>query len=152
LVKKIYWFLFVYDLNDSSATGYAHGNGLFKKKLIRDVACLVLFSYSLLIFNAFIPIAADVVAHTFWEKEHLLTVHQVNGKFHVHIQIVNAAKQAGTDKSSGNLKFGSEDYSHVLFTADNSFSHTHFINQPYATYTSTYPVSYPDMDYPPPRV
>jgi hypothetical protein len=151
LFKKIYWFLFVYDINNSLGGRQVDSSWSFKKKLMRDAACLVLFSYGLLIFNAFIPIAADAVAHTFWEKEHLLTVHKVNGKYHVHVQIVNNAKQSGSDKSSGNLKFGSEDYSHLLFTGHYSFAHSLVTKQSHFTYQSDFPVSHPDKDYPPPR-
>lgn len=70
------------------------------QKLLRDVVCLVLLSYCLLIFNSLIPLTVDLLAHTFWKKDHLERVHKVKGQSHIDDDLVKISKQAEKDESS----------------------------------------------------
>ncbi len=124
----------------------------FKKKVMGDLAWLVIFCYTLLIFNPILPIATDIVAHTFWEKEHIMTVHQENGKFHVHWDLVRNAKQSEKDKNAAGAKSGSED--HLFEPVCFSFE---IINElpivlSYPRYTTHCPEVQADSHYRPPRV
>jgi hypothetical protein len=150
VLKKIYWFLFVYDLNEHlEVQPYNHGDS-FKKKLTRDVSVLVLSCYTLLIFGSLAPVFADVLAHTFWEKEHLMTVHKSQGKYHVHFQMVNAEKQSAKDKSSGNGN--SESVTHLIYSVNYNFSNSYFTLYKYSSHIFSCPMSYPEVNYQPPRV
>lgn len=152
LVKKLYWFLFVHDLNDSPVKSTVGAGRSLKNKLINDVALVVLLSYALVVFNPFIVLLSDVIAHTFWEKEHLMTEHQAHGKNHVEFEITKAEKQTEKDKSKSNTKSGAEDFYHILvFNTITNFSAFQLIKQSFAPLKFHYPVSYPDVDYPPPR-
>ena len=151
LLKKIYWFLFIYDLNDRSAIAPIAGDNSIKKKLMRDVSYLVLFSYILLIFNSAVPIFSDIVAHTFWEKQHLLTVHKENGKYHVHFQVLNMEKQAAKDKSSGSSKSNSDDQTHIVPFSAHAFMSRHFTIQSYCVYQYNYSFTFQPTLYQPPR-
>jgi len=150
LIKKLYLFLFVYDLNGPSAAVPAIDAEPWKVKLRKDIALLVLASYTLLIFNPVMPILADIVAHTFWEKEHLITVHKIYGANHVHAEIERAAHQPDKEKSTGNSKSNQEEYLHFVYKVLFNFSAGHFIKRSYPPFKFSYPVSYPDVDYPPP--
>lgn len=121
-----------------------------KNKLINDIALLVLLSYSLFVFNPFIVFMTDVVAHTFWEKEHLMTEHKANGKNHVELEITKADKQGEKDISKSNSK--SEDFYHILiFNAVIDLSVYCMISQSFPLFKFHYPIAYPDIEYPPPR-
>lgn len=151
MLKKLYWFLFVYDLNSPPEGTPYKENRSFKQKLMHDITVIMIFSYSLLIFNPLIPIFTDLLAHTFWEKQHLMTVHKFHGKFHVHFELVNAEKQSAKDKSSGNTKIGSEDFTHLIYTIAYNFSNIYFIKITYLPYRPACPIFYADNDYRPPR-
>lgn len=149
MIKKLYWFLFVYDLNESLVKPTNDTGQPLKKKLIKDLSYVVLFSYAFFIFSPLIPLISDIVAHTFWEKEHLLKEHQVYGKNHVGLEISKSEK----DKSTNSVKLGIEDYSHIPtvhvvlhYPVDRA------LNQAYSLFNCSYPASYPDIDYPPPRM
>lgn len=152
MLKKIYWFLFVHDLNHSPVKLADETGRSFKNKLTNDLSLLVLLSYSLFVFNPFILLLADVAAHTFWEKEHLRTAHHFNGKNHVEFEIAKAEKQTEKDKSKNNSKSGSEDFFHIL-VFNTTIDHPDY-GPPAASFyvlRCRYPVTYPDIDYPPPR-
>lgn len=148
-MKKLYWFLFVYDLNDSLAESSGSESESFKVKLKRDITLLVLLSYVFFIFNTLTPYFADAIAHTFWEKEHLAAEHSLYGKNHVQLEISRTAKQA--EKSSTNVKSGSEDYFHVITAISFNFLAFHFVSYLYPSYRCYYPVSHTDPEYRPPR-
>ena len=152
MLKKIYWFLFVYDLNAQSQVEPNKPIDSFKKKLTRDLSVLVLSCYTLLIFNHLAPVLVDVIAHTFWEKEHLITVHQFHGKYHVHFELANAEKQSSKDKSSGNSSSNDESVTHLIYSVNYNFSNNYFILRKYSSHVFTWPVSYREVTYQPPRV
>ena len=152
LLKRLYIFLFVDDLLGSSASAAPANPEPLKKRLMRDLARLTLFAYVLLVFNPVMPIVADKIAHTFYERSHLLTVHQVNGKYHVHLAMANAENQADKTKSSRGGKQGAEEYFHLISVTSYNFAHHHIINRSYPMQNFYLPVSYPDIDYQPPKV
>src|ERR1700761_1538181 len=134
-MRKLYWFLFVYDLNGTPDTQAHYGQSSIKKKLMRDVTCLVLFAYTLLIFSPVMPVIADKMAHTFWEEYHLISVHHVFGGHHVDTEMAKAGKESSKEKPAGNFKFGAEDYQHVIAIITFNFSNNHYIRQSYPSYT-----------------
>lgn len=86
----------------------------WKIMLMRKVAWAILFAYSLMLLKPAVPVFADVVAHTFWEQQHMLTVHEVHGKFHVHYESIKVSGQGGQQKHNGNIKAETEDQLYVL--------------------------------------
>lgn len=123
-----------------------------RKVLMKDAASLLLIAYVLLILNPVIPIIVDAAAHTFWEKQHLLTVHNVNGKYHVHFELLKNDRQADS-KAPGNVKTDSEDYIHTIFSSSYNFvSKSYTIKQWYPNFNCIVrPQLFMDVDYPPPR-
>lgn len=57
------------------------------------VVWLLLIVYTLLLVKPAIPVLIDDLAHTFWKQQHMLTVHEVNGAFHMHNDMTGAEKQ-----------------------------------------------------------
>jgi hypothetical protein len=57
------------------------------------MAWLLLIAYALLLVKPALPVVADTFAHTFWKEKHMLTVHEVNGIFHMHNEMSRAEKQ-----------------------------------------------------------
>jgi hypothetical protein len=153
LLKKLYISLFVDDLIESSGNSIPVKAEPLKKKLMRDLARLTLFSYILLVFNPVMPVIADKMAHTFWEEYHLVTVHGVYGNFHVHMQLADNAKQADKDKSApGSSKSGSDEYFHIIPATLYNFLSVCSISKSYPPNKFYSPVSYQDVDYQPPKV
>ncbi len=81
-----------------------------KRLMMKRLTWLVLIAYSLLLVKPVVPIAMDVLAHTFWEQQHLLTVHEINGKFHLHNELVRSSHQSEKDKQSASSKVECEQY------------------------------------------
>jgi len=151
-LKKIYWFLFIDDLNGSTGRSYHEGEH-WKKKLMKDVAGLVLFSYMIFVFNPLMPIVADLMAHTFWEKQHLASEHKMHGKNHVYTELANAVKQSDKDKSTSNTKSDSDEFVHVVSKSGYNFSNNYVVRkQLYHSLNLHYPITYLDNDDRPPQV
>lgn len=151
MLRKIYWGLFVYDLHESVVYNANDVDRSFKRKLIHDVSFLLLFSYILLIFSPLVTISADLIAHTFWEKEHLMTVHRDEGKGHVNTELANSAKQADANKSSAKPKPSSETDVCLLPLLTKSLIYGSYIVQNYPSHKFYCTVRDPDKDFRPPR-
>ena len=46
------------------------------------------------------PYISDAVAHIFYYTQHMATVHYENGKYHVHKELVDDAKQSNPEKEA----------------------------------------------------
>jgi len=120
-----------------------------KAMLMNRLTWLVLFSYTLLLFKPVMPVFMDVLAHTFWEQQHLLTVHEVNGKFHVHNELVNS-HQSDKDKQA-NSKSEVNEYLPVTVSKLFVYRAHFYIKTMYNFYSCFYPFSSLDKDNPPPE-
>ncbi len=76
---------------------------------------LFLFTYTTVMFKPVMPYFTDAISHVLFFKDHMLTVHAHNGKFHVHAEVAEAAKEDPSSKSTDAIKknFLSDEY---LFT------------------------------------
>ena len=64
---------------------------LNKHKKIILYALLCVYSFALL--KPIMPLANDVIAHTFYKMQHIATVHYENGKYHLHDELAENADQ-----------------------------------------------------------
>ncbi|MBS1685814.1 MAG: hypothetical protein JSS76_13780 [Bacteroidetes bacterium] len=73
----------------SSLTTTARRRYLRREKAIMMVKAskFILFFYILSVFRPVVPLVSDAIAHTFYEQQHIMQVHEVNGKFHIHDEI-----------------------------------------------------------------
>ncbi|MEP6616106.1 MAG: hypothetical protein ABJA57_05980 [Ginsengibacter sp.] len=90
------------------------------------------------------------MAHLFWYSEHIATVHCVNGKYHVHYEVMDAARKTSSEKSNlPKMKSANE---HLAAIADDPLFASYLISQFYNSYSSPPVTSYTKSDFPPPRV
>jgi hypothetical protein len=128
-------------------------NRSLKEIVMRDMSYFVLFSYAFFIVAPVIPLVADLVAHTFWEKEHLSTAHHLYGRNHVGIEMQKAEKQTNKETTNNNQKAGLDDLVHrPEYIATFYLKPIAALKQTYSMFHFSLPVSYPDIDYPPPRL
>lgn len=57
---------------------------------------IILISYAALLFKPVLPFVNDFVGHVFFYAKHLATVHEENGRYHVHLE---AAKNSSEENS-----------------------------------------------------
>gem|GEM_PF-1673375 len=152
MIKKIYWFLFVYDLNTSlDATSRDNGRS-FQKVWQHDLSYIVLFAYLFFIFSPVIPLATDLLAHTFWKEKHLQTAHHQYGSNHVALEIIKTEKQTNKEKSANTQKSSSEDSLHTSgITVAFPIPHERHCSQSYGRFYCYFPLPYQDIESPPPR-
>lgn len=62
------------------------------------------------------PYVADVVAHVLFFKDHMLTVHAHNGKYHVHAEVAEAAKKNLTEKGINTTRKDTPGSDHIFTT------------------------------------
>lgn len=74
------------------------------KDIKKIVVYIFLYSYALALFKPIMPVVEDMIAHTFFKMEHLATVHFENGKYHVHMQLANEARQQSPAKGTASEK------------------------------------------------
>jgi hypothetical protein len=153
LIKKVYQFLFLRDLNESLGKASRDTGMPAKKRWMQDVSYLVLCSYIFYIFSPYLPLAADLLAHTFWQKEHLQTAHHAHGSNHVGLEIIKLEKRTGKENADNNQKSDLESFSHTAaIDIHLDYPAERIIKRVYAVFTSATPTPYPDIDYPPPRL
>ena len=100
---------------------------------------LVLCVYASIMIKPVMPTITDVFAHVLNYKEHIATVHQHNGKFHVHNDYIEAAKRDSKQDSPCNntlKKTGGSD-EHTLFPIMPVFS-LPLLTQQYQYHLSQY--------------
>ena len=123
-----------------------------KDVLMWQVSWVVLIAYTLLLFKPAVPVFADVIAHTFWEKQHLMTVHEVNGKFHVHYEVSKSSHQSDKGTQNNNDKVDAD--CHLCTVAKTLYLQPVYTLSAvsYASFLCFY--SYPSLgfDSPPPQV
>lgn len=153
MTKKLYQFLFLRDLNESLVKVSSDSETPVKKRLMQDLSYLLLFSYIFYIFSPYLPLTADLIAHTFWKKEHLQTAHHAHGSNHVGLEIIKLDKRTGKENADNNQKSDLESFSHTAaIDIHLDYPAERIIKRVYALFASATPTSYPDIDYPPPRL
>ncbi len=117
---------------------------------MRKLAWLLIFSYTLLLLNPVMPVLMDLMAHTFWEQQHMLTVHEVNGKFHVHQEVSKAAHHSHKE-STNSSKYEVLAYVSQPTTVSNNEPVAYFERTCYPSLAIYFPSSSSLSDYPPPK-
>lgn len=123
-----------------------------KAILMRKLVYILLIAYILVIVKPMLPLAIDTIAHTFWKNQHMLVVHEVNGKFHVHTELVNGARQSEKEKHTVSNKAEVQECVQVRY----SYLKHPAAAMPVATahrhcYLCYYARAHVHINYPPPR-
>jgi hypothetical protein len=61
---------------------------------------IVLLSYTVVMLKPAIPYVSDCIGHVFFYAKHMATVHQENGKYHVHFETAKDAAKETSDKTT----------------------------------------------------
>jgi len=93
---------------------------------------------------------SDVIAHTFYEQEHLMQVHEVNGQFHLHTELGKALDQHDQNRSA-QISYDTIEYIHTIPMAMIAPT-IRFVSTSYISLSDILPQADAPIDIPPPRV
>lgn len=113
------------------------------------MAYCLLIIYFLAAYKPFMPVAADLLAHTFWEANHLESVHHQHGSHHLQSEINQAEKQ--DDQNNLLIKFSEPVALHLSLEIIYTFKQN--VNQPSYLSPAIYNLYHINIDcnYPPPK-
>lgn len=119
---------------------------------MRKIGWVLIIAYTLVMMKPVLPVVADAMAHTFWKSQHMLVVHEVNGKFHVHTEMAQSAKQTEKEKHTNSYKIDLQDCLHVSIPFATAAAATYAATTiKHGTFLCQYPFAEKLMDYPPPQ-
>lgn len=116
-------------------------------------AYYLLLLYITVMCKPIIPLVQDIWAHTFYEQEHIATVHHQNGQNHVHYEVKKANEDKNGDKSSKAKSSDSDTSFHFNLVSKLVFN----TNKPTLVQTdfdqlNILPVVFTDINLPPPKL
>lgn len=79
--------------------------------MMSKLSRFILFFYFISLLRPAVPMVADFVAHTFYEQEHIMMVHEVQGQFHIHDEI--GKNLSHSDQEKGTMSYDTVEYCHV---------------------------------------
>ena len=112
---------------------------------------ILLITYAFSILKPTLPFVCDIVAHVLFFHHHISTVHKVNGKQHVHYEIISEAKKESKESGhSGITKVNPTDDHPFLPFHNKSISYDNVDEQfwPETIKVFSRPIS---NNYPPPK-
>lgn len=115
------------------------------------ITYLLLFTYSTIILKPIFPYTSDFIAHIFWYKDHMATVHSHNGKFHVHKEVIEASKKGNKEKESALLKKDLSTSDHLTIATIKISSFNISSQKFFRTKTSRLLDLFNKTNYPPPK-
>lgn len=116
------------------------------------ITYLLLFAYSTIILKPILPYTSDTIAHIFWYKDHMATVHSHNGKMHVHTEVTEAAKSSNPEKDSTILKKGASANDHIITKKVDISKEEAFSPRYFYSFSPTLCHTFLTADYRPPKV
>lgn len=98
-----------------------------------------------------LPVAKDMLAHIFWEAQHISTVHHQNGKDHLHHELIDTSNKNKTEPASP-LKISEPVSVHILLQNTFDFTLLVIVEKEYSdrSYVLLNPIV--EMNIPPPKV
>ena len=113
---------------------------------------LLLITYATNLLRPVLPYVSDAAAHIFWYSKHVSTVHYENGKYHVHMEALNAAKKTDIPKSTIPGKSVTSLEEHMVSNTDFMVSTWPSLLLHYAKPGLNGTTNFSSADYPPPRI
>ncbi len=98
-----------------------------------------------------LPLVNDILAHTFWKTEHIITVHHENGKDHLHYELKKASDQNSGDANSPAPKSAESVSVHILLQNNYDFSYSIISEQKYLNGSYNLLSPFLDLNTPPPK-
>ncbi len=114
------------------------------------LAYVLLILYFFATFKPVLPIAADILAHTFWNSNHIKSVHHHHGSQHVEAEI--AQSEHNDDKSQKEAtKFAEPVAIHMASKISYNFLFYFFKERDDFNFLPFVPTPHLDINYPPPK-
>jgi hypothetical protein len=74
---------------------------IVNKQINKAIVYAFLCIYTFALLKPVMPIAKDIIAHTFFKMEHIAAIHFENGKYHVHQELAaNETEQKNNSKGT----------------------------------------------------
>jgi hypothetical protein len=73
---------------------------IIQKTIRKAIIYAFLCIYSFAVIKPVLPIANDIIAHTFYKMQHMATVHFENGKYHIHAELARESDQQKDSKGN----------------------------------------------------
>ena len=115
------------------------------------ITYLLFFTYSTTMFKPILPYASDIVAHALWYSDHIATIHSHDGKFHVHKEVIEAAKNNNHEKTNIPKKDNSAS-DHIRTPELTILRQKNFSKKNYSSIHPGFFYTYLLTDFPPPKV
>lgn len=113
---------------------------------------ILLFSYSIITVKPFLPIITDVVAHIFWYSEHIATVHNEKGKYHVHYESLVERQKNDSEKKAPITKIEIISTEHLMNTSFYDFAYKLSLPLHFTNLSLYFPHIWLTNSYPPPKI
>lgn len=79
----------------------------------KGILYILLFTYASMVAKPLLPYVADAISHTLFYNDHMSTVHFENGRFHVHNEAIDAAKETNDASKTTAVKKESN-WDHII--------------------------------------
>lgn len=112
---------------------------------------IVLFTYASMMCKPVLPYMVDIIAHTFYYKSHLATVHFENGKLHVHKEILQETEKEQQSGKPQHLKMDNQPTDYINAESASIQSPIQPAVNYYSINLSSYPPAYITVFKHPPR-
>jgi hypothetical protein len=98
-----------------------------------------------------LPLVNDILAHTFWKTEHIITVHHENGKDHLHYELKKISDQNNEDADSSAPKSAESVSVHILLQNNYDFSYSIVSQQKHLSGSYSLLSTFLELNPPPPK-
>ena len=115
------------------------------------IAHYLLLIYLTAMCKPILPLANDILAHTFWKTEHIVTVHHANGKDHLHYELKKVSDENDEDANSPAPKSSESVSVHILLQNNYDFSHNILSEQKHLRGSYNLLSTFIEMNTPPPK-
>ncbi len=87
----------------------------------KSLLFILLITYAFSILKPTLPFVCDIVAHVLFFHHHINTVHKVNGKQHVHYEMIKEAKKESKESGHSGIQKVNTTDDHPFLPFHNKF-------------------------------
>ncbi len=119
---------------------------------MKKVAAYSLFLiYIIATAKTALPLVVDGMAHFFWKAHHIATIHHHYGNHHVENEIADNDHHDDDDQNGGTIKYTEPAAIHIAAKISCTLHPLFFKEQKYNSLLLSFPTTYLELHYPPPK-
>jgi hypothetical protein len=122
-------------------------NKNIQKVSVRLLLCL----YTFAMLKPILPIINDGISHLLYKQKHIATVHYEKGKYHLHVELINTAKDKSSKQTSASVFFEGI-HQHISEEINKSDLFPHVQSLLFVYSDQLYLFDYSAIQTPPPKV